>query len=287
MGNHYIAAMVNCCGRAIRGAQRGTGLAKPVDHFRASDITFWGVFALVAWTVAVLGANLSGFIPDSILGGLHSTRMEGANLNQLRGQVAELQAATNRLKQENTVLLQRFMLNEQASGEVTRRVGALELTLPHIVEALNSGTDQAIDRGTTASTSASGITSFDVDGGSVSYRTTPMVGVDVATERPVQIMPEPLFGAMADSNAFGIALGPPIDLEEGEAAWRSMTDKVGALLIGLSPLLGNVEGSSGKRLVAGPVASEADARQLCGRMAKVGIACSSVAFIGDPLPLLN
>ena len=72
-----------------------------------------------------------------------------------------------------------------------------------------------------------------------------------------------------------------------KSTWHSLNDKVGTLLLGLGPLLGNVEGSSGKRLVAGPFASEAEARQVCGRMAKVGIACSSVPFIGDPLPLLN
>ena len=32
-------------------------MARPVDHFRASDITFWGVFALVAWAIAMLSAN--------------------------------------------------------------------------------------------------------------------------------------------------------------------------------------------------------------------------------------
>jgi hypothetical protein len=37
----------------------------------------------------------------------------------------------------------------------------------------------------------------------------------------------------------------------------------------------------------GPIAREAEARQLCGRMAKIGIACASVPFIGEPLPLLN
>ena len=39
----------------------------------------------------------------------------------------------------------------------------------------------------------------------------------------------------------------------------------------------------GKRLVAARSASEAEARELCGHMAKVGIACASVPFIGDPL----
>ena len=63
-------------------------MARPVEHFRASDITVWGVFALVTWAIAVLGANVSAFIPDGVLGGLHASRLSGANLNQLRGQVA-------------------------------------------------------------------------------------------------------------------------------------------------------------------------------------------------------
>ena len=64
-----------------------------------------------------------------------------------------------------------------------------------------------------------------------------------------------------------------------------MNTRVGTLLVGLAPLLGHIEGSAGRRLVAGPLASEADARELCGRMAKIGIACASVPFLGDPLPL--
>jgi hypothetical protein len=260
-------------------------LARPVEHFRASDITFWGVFALITWAVAVLGANVSAFIPDGVLGGLHASRLSGANLNQLRGQVTALEAETARLRQENSVLMQRFALNEQASGEVTRRVGALELTVPQVLDALNVR-GPGIDTGTTASTGTTPPTSFDVEGGSVSYTTTPMSAIEgqVATNQP---MPEAITTITPDSSAFGIALGPPIDAEEGETTWRSMSNKVGTLLLGMGPLLANVEGSVGKRLVVGPISSEADARQLCGHMAKVGIACASVPFIGTPLPLLN
>ncbi|MBN9347030.1 MAG: hypothetical protein J0I48_12655 [Devosia sp.] len=260
-------------------------MARPVEHFRASDITFWGVFALITWAVAVLGANVSAFIPDSMLGGLHASRLSGGNLNQLRGQVAALESETARLRQENGVLLQRFALNEQAGGEVTRRVGALELTVPQILDALSTR-GPGIDTGTTASTGTSSATSFDVPGGSVSYTTTPMSGIE-RQSAPDQPMPEAIAPLAPDSNAFGIALGPPIDADEGETAWRSMNTKVGTLLLGMGPLLANVEGGAGKRLVVGPVATEADARQLCGHMAKVGIACASVPFIGTPLPLLN
>jgi hypothetical protein len=261
-------------------------LAKPGDQFRASDITFWGVFALVTWTVAVLGANVSAFIPDAILGGLHASRLDGASFNQLRGQVAELERDAALLRQENTVLLQRFALNEQASGEVTRRVGALELTVPQVLDAL-SARGPGIDTGTTASTGTTPPTTFDVEGGSVSYTTTPMSAVETPQATINQPMPDAILPITPDSDAFGIALGPPIDADEGETAWRSMNDKVGTLLLGLGPLLANVEGTSGKRLVVGPIASESDARQLCGHMAKVGIACASVPFIGTPLALLN
>ena len=101
-------------------------------------------------------------------------------------------------------------------------------------------------------------------------------------------MPQKLAGqAIPDPASFGIALGPPIDADEAEGAWDSVNTRVGTLLVGLAPILARVEGGSGRRLVAGPISSEADARELCGRMAKVGIACASVPFIGDPLPLLN
>src|SRR5688572_30116344 len=138
LGNHYSAVMVKSgLARDSNRVWRGYSLAKPVEHFRASDITFWGVFALVTWAVAVLGANVSAFIPNGVFGGLHASRLDGASFNQLRGQVADLETETAQLRQENAVLMQRLALNEQSGGEVTRRVGALELTVPQILDALN------------------------------------------------------------------------------------------------------------------------------------------------------
>lgn len=260
------------------------GLAKASDQFQAKDVTFWGVFALVVWGVALLGANLAGLVPAGVLGGLHASRLDGANLNQLRGEVAALETQATALKQENTVLLQRFMLNEQQSGEVTRRVGALELTLPKILESLN---DPGVDR--TAVTASAGskppATTIEADGGSVSFTTMPLSGDGGSASSSEQPMPQPLVPeASPDPASFGIALGPPIDADEAAESWQEMNGRVGTLLVGLGPILGHVEGGAGRRLVAGPIDSEAAARELCGRMAKVGIACASVPFIGDPLP---
>lgn len=261
-------------------------MAKASDQFRSRDVTFWGVFALVVWAVAVLGANLSALIPDGVLGGLHASRLDGATLNQLRGEIVSLSSETTRLKQENAVLVQRHVLAEMSSNDLTRRLGALEQTVPKILESLNNPQD--VDR--TLVTASTGATpkSFAADGGSVTFTTTPLAGASAPAAVTEQAMPKPLAAEiMPDPGSFGIALGPPIDADEAEAAWQGMNGKVGTLLVGLGPLLGHVEGGSGRRLVAGPISSEADARDLCGRMAKIGIACQSVPFIGDPLPLLN
>jgi hypothetical protein len=268
-------------------ALAGHFLVKLSDQTRSSDVTVWGVVALIAWGVAVFGANISALIPESVFAGLHSTRLQGASVNQLRGQVLSLEAEADRLKDENSVLLQRFMLNEQQSGEVTRRVGALELSIPRLLEAIpvDSGIDSA---SVTASTRGSK-TVFEVDGGSVSVTQRPL---DAATrakmeEMGLQPMPESLDLPIADASAFGVALGPPFDPDEAETVWQSLTTRAGTLLFGLAPLIGNQEGTSGKRLVAGPLSRESEANQLCGRFAKAGIACEVVAFIGEPLPLLN
>jgi hypothetical protein len=263
-------------------------LARQTDQFQSKDITFWGVFALAVWAVAVLSANISALIPVGILGGLHASRLDNANLSQIRAEMVNLQSEAAQLKSDNAQLLQRFALTEQTTGEVTRRVGALELSVPKLVEGMNS--PGSVDRGTvTASTGTNApVTTFDTDGGSVSYTTSPLSGTARPSRQEQQPMPKALGNdAQPDASAFGIALGPPIDENEGDTAWQSMNAKVGTLLIGLAPILAHVEGGGGRRLVAGPLASEADARELCGRMAKVGIACASVAFIGDPLPLLN
>jgi len=286
LGIHYIAAMVNYPKAPRFERLRGVwDLAKASDQFQARDVTFWGVFALVVWGVAVLGANLSALIPDSVLGGLHASRLGGATLNQLRGQIDALTTQTALLKQENTVLVQRFMVNEQASGEVTRRVGALELTVPKILETLNNG--PGVDQSAVTASTGTTAKTFDTDGGSVSYTTTPMPGMASPTATPQeQPMPKPLAADVTpDPGSFGVALGPPIDADEAAFAWAGMNGKVGTLLMGLGPLLGHVEGGSGRRLVAGPITSEADAQELCGRMAKVGVACQTVPFIGDPMSL--
>ena len=113
-------------------------MAKASEQFRQSDVTTWGIVALVCGALAVFGANVSALMPQGILAGLHKTRIEGASIDQLRTDVQNLSDVTTELRRENTMMVTRFALQEQSGNQVVQRVGALEVSLPKLIEALPS-----------------------------------------------------------------------------------------------------------------------------------------------------
>ena len=255
-------------------------MAKARDQFRPSDVTFWGVTALFCCGAAVLSANLAALVPTGFFVGLHASRADGSTISQLRSQVASLTEESVRMRRENNVLLQRFTLAEQARNEVTQRVGALEVSLPALLEGSPNGT--GIDRSVTASIGDEPET-FEADGGSVAVRQKPLLprAAPAAPEREMATAP------MADPEAFGIAIGFPVAVAEAEAQWQDYSARVGTLLLGLAPLLQEADDGEAARLVAGPLDAASQADALCGRLELVGIPCQPVSFTGDPLPLLN
>ena len=258
-------------------------MARAADQFRSSDVTFWGLAALAAWGVAVLAANVSGIVPAGAFAALHASRLEGGTVNQLRAQLAELKLESDRMRRENNLLLQRFDLAEQARSEVTRRVGALEVSLPQIVERLPERI--AVDGSVTASITDGTALSFEADGGSVRVQQRPLVPMRQAAPAPaVETGPA---SATRPAGEFGVALGFPVKAEDAEAQWQNLLANVGTLLIGLWPVTAEVEDSDGRLIVAGPIATRTEADTLCGRVSRVGIPCAPVRFEGDPLPLLN
>jgi cell division protein FtsB len=247
-------------------------------------VTIWGIVALVCWGGAVLLANISAVIPSSVFAGLHASRLDGGTVAQLRTQVATLSEESQRMRRENNLLLQRFDMTEEQDREITRRVGALEISLPARLETRTGGV--AIDdTAVTASIGQDGrMINFDADGGSVSVVQKPLVNT---SEMPAQVVSSTPEQIAVDPDAFGIALGFPVAPEDAEAQWQSLAAKVGTLLLGLAPLLAEVEGSDGVQIIAGPVTDRAQAEELCVRMDRVGIPCSAKPFAGEPLPLLN
>lgn len=257
-------------------------MARASEQFRQSDVTTWGIVALVMAGIAVMGSNMSALLPQSLLSGLHKTRIEGASLEQLRSQVVDLREETQKLKRENSVLLARFALEEQQGNEITRRVGALEVTLPQLLEIQPGGA--AIDRSSvTASIGTSDALLYDAEGGSVAIRQQPMPEAQAAApgEQP---LPAPVQVAAAPSQAsYGIALGPAIGFDQASEAWRDLSMKLGPLLFGLAPRLADESGSDDKRIVVGPISQLAEATALCARLERLSVSCLPMPYTGTPL----
>jgi hypothetical protein len=278
--------MVNSRGYLRFGRGEAHNLARRAEHFRTSDVTFWGVGALGAWGLALLLAGASALLPNGLLSGLHTSLRESASIGQLQAQLADLDARARELKADNSVLMQRVALGEQANGETSKRLGALEVSVPQLIEAVNSrppAADNTIVTGAIGTPAPP--TMVSAEGGTMSYTTTPLTpGAASSAEAALQPMPSALQVATPNANAFGVALGPPVLETEGNTAWSSMNDRAGTLLLGLTPLLATIEGAPGRRLVAGPLLTEADAQALCGGFAKLGIACATAPFMGSPVP---
>lgn len=247
----------------------------------------WGIAALGIWAVAILGANLSALIPASVYGALHSSRLEGSTLNQLRTQVATLEEETTRMKRENNQLQQRFTMTEEAAGAVTQRVGALEISVPKLIEEAQAKAP-ALDTLATGSIEGGKTVTFETDGGTVAVQQRPLA----PGSNDVQLKVVPLTSTMPmaigdDAPAPGVALGFPVQPDAAEAQWQELLAQVGTMLVGLSPVLADQDGSDGKVLVAGPMVDKASAIELCARMDKVGVPCEPTSFVGEPVPLLN
>ncbi|WEK06047.1 MAG: hypothetical protein P0Y65_07270 [Candidatus Devosia phytovorans] len=260
-------------------------MAKASEQFRQSDVTTWGIVALVMGGVAVMGANVSAIMPQGLLSGLHKTRVEGASVEQLRVQVGELREATQTLRRENTVLTERFNLGEQQSGEVVRRVGALEVSLPQIMESYVMASGPRIDPSSTAAITADPATVFEADGGSVLVRQQPLLPMQApASSQP---LPAPIgdtaVTTLASPSGYGIAVGPAVAAEQAPNAWRDYSMKLGPLLFGLAPRLAEESSGDDMRIIAGPITQLAEATALCERLERISVACMPVPYTGTPL----
>lgn len=262
-------------------------LAKASEQFRQSDVTLWGLVTLVMAGLAVFGSNISMLVPQSIIGGLHQPRIAGASIETLRQQVSSLSADTLRLQRENELLMTRFALQEKAGGELVRRVGALEVTVPQMLETVPPSilVDMASQ---TASIGANETLTFEAEGGSVAVRQSALPQLLSATPMEDQPLPAPVMQTASiapTDGAYGIAVGAPVPPEAATALWSDLTLKLGPLLFGLTPLVLDDAAGAGSRIVLGPIPELAEATALCQRFERVSIACQPMPYAGQPMDI--
>lgn len=171
-------------------------MAIKIGQYEPSDATFWGVATLVAAGVAVLSTSISAFVPNGIYGALHSSRLEGGTLNQLRAQVEQLNISQRQLLSSTNQLRSQFSLSERNRVMVSQRVGALEVSIPQLLEVIPVGAE--IDPfSITASIDGNDSETFETEGGSVTLSRTPLFEGAIPDDQFVngnqsQILPESL-----------------------------------------------------------------------------------------------
>ena len=239
----------------------------------------WGSLAIGAFAFALCSANFSALIPQGALVGLHATRLEGGNLNLLRQEVAMLRADLGQAARTGALLNNRLALVEDSRVGTARRIGALEASVPMLLEALPWDADIDYSLLTAGIGDAE---QAEAEGGTVSISRTPMFGpgAPVAEDQP---MPAPVVEAFPDGT-FGIALGAAILPETAPSVWLDIRSNVGTLLLGLRPLLApDDNGDGARRLVAGPLTRYEDAQQLCTAITARDVACQPTGFAGSPI----
>ncbi|WP_196258352.1 hypothetical protein [Pelagibacterium limicola] len=251
-------------------------MALPSLNFEHTDVSLWGIAALVCGTLAVISANLAPLVPENIIAGLHTTRMDGGNINQMRAQMLDVRAENQRLMREARTLLARLNLLDDDSGEMIRRLAAVERSLPILIESLPLHSD--IDRSIlTASIAGASPEVYEADGGIVIVRHSALF--DEIGDPFDQPLPPRLGGL-----EYGIAIGHEVALDAAPGQRGYILSQTGPLLTGMSFVLGEVESVDSARIIAGPLSSAEDAGILCEPLIVMGMACEPVPFEGAPWP---
>lgn len=218
-------------------------------------------------------------------------------MNALRTQVAQILEESARIRNENRRIQVLLSRTEKGQGEVVKRVGAIESTLPGL---LDLGDGSTIDDSliTAAISNDAGAQTVDAEGGSVkvtqrplnedstpAQSTMPAMPVAPIPQRRQMLTRDAQAGASQTdmATAFGLALGDGVTVRDAVLVWKDITQKAGPLLLGFEPLISDSPTDGSLRLIAGPVASYTQAEKICGRMIRVGIPCLPVPYAGDPL----
>lgn len=271
-------------------------MSKPVERYRQSDVNFWGIAAIAACGIAMTATSLPALLPNQVFTALHTSRLNGASVNSLRAQMATLEEENAKLRIDTAQLITRLGLAEKDRGTITQRVGALENTVPVLMEQIPPG--NTIDASIVTSSTGKATESATITGGSVEISRTPLYPDSsdfrapetelsaAPTPTATQEMPElktdlPSLERFS-SEQYGIAVGGTVTVNEAYVSWIDLRNKVGALLIGMEPILSS--GNSGYHIVAGPVDRIARAEELCGYVERAGLQCLPVPYSGYLMP---
>jgi hypothetical protein len=273
-----------------------------INRFEQADVKIWGFIAVGVVTSMVLLTSIANFVPSKFLNGLRETRNSSGTINQLQAELTSIRLEFASLKRANSIAGTRLTLGEESSSKFSRRVRALESTIPMLMEALPA--DATIDRSLITA-------SINEANGEEIIKSTDEVKVvqsSLFDNRPMsEASPETLQQALPEkvdeqvlnipntvadnspavqvsSTEFGLIIGPTVTVDGAPIVWQRYKADVGTLLIGLEPRLLPINNDSGDlRLIAGPISDISEAISLCLQISRTGVTCEASGFGGVEL----
>jgi hypothetical protein len=245
-------------------------------------------------------SSLTAVLPERILNSLPETRQNYGTISQLQAELTAIRMEFATIKREAAISGTRMTLAEESSSKFSRRVRALESSIPMMLEALPA--DANIDRSliTASINEANGEEIIQSDG-SVKISRSDLFApqsadaetgakfeqalpekVDDLPETQTEVEAAPVI--QLSSTEFGIKIGSPVAPDNALLAWQQLKTEVGTLLIGLDPYALPADNDSTKtQLIAGPMRDMAEAISICAQIVRTGIACEASGFGGDKL----
>jgi len=274
-----------------------------INRFEQADVKIWGFIAVGVVTSMVLLSSVAAFVPSKFLNGLRETRQNSGTINQLQSELTSIRLEFASIKRASSISGTRLTLGEESNSKFSRRVRALEASIPMLLEALPA--DATIDRSliTASINEANGEEIIKNDENvkvvqSNLFDNRPMS--DAAPTSLQQEIPKVVDDAaesaeMTDietatpmievsSTEFGLIIGPSVSMDDAPVVWQRYKADVGTLLIGLEPKALPIANDSEKwRLIAGPIADISEAISLCLQISRAGFACEASGFGGVEL----
>ncbi len=110
-----------------------------LNQFRQSDMRLWGFVAVAALTTMLVFSSASLLLPSGWNNSLKETPDNLGSLAQVQSELRSIRMEFAALKRESNVADSRLNLGEESNSFVSKRVRALEASIPILLEALPPG----------------------------------------------------------------------------------------------------------------------------------------------------
>lgn len=198
-----------------------------LNQFTQSDTRLWGLVAITALTTMLVFSTVSLLFPKGWSNMLKESSSDYGTIAQVQAELRSIKMEFAAFKHESNVTSSRLALGEEGNSFVSKRVRALEASIPILLESLPSGAQ--LDKGliTASINQANGEEIIRLDDDVKVARSYLFETLPLAERTPPELQQElPAILAQIDGNDVPTEITTMADLPEKIAVENTVTDPV-------------------------------------------------------------